>query len=365
VARPSIEPTMIRCSACRSVIKEGDRLDCCDCASHYHSLCVSIPPGELKKLSSEAKTNWLCPECRNKKPRGDNSNMPVRQPTSINPEPNPNSNVTQRRKKQESDTSSYLNITQADMRKIIQEEISIVVKEYVRDLKIDLNRQLKDFKDEISGLTQSIQFINDTFEKFNIDLQECKTNIENFAKEKETFQRDLNIITRRLNQVEQISRSSNLEIQCVPERKTENVLSMVTQLSKAVSCPINESDIHYCSRIAKKNPESSRPRSILVKLNSPRSRDSLLAAVIKYNKGHPQNKLNTEHVGFGANKKNSIYVVENLSHENKLLHSMARSRAKELQYKHVWIRSGRIYMRKTDTSEYILVRSASTLDKLI
>lgn len=355
---------MMRCSACRSAIKECDRLDCCACASYYHCLCVNISSAELKKLSTEAKANWVCPECRNKKPRGDNSNTPVRQSTSINTD----SNVTMRRKKQEpavdSDAGLNLGISRSELRTIIQEEISTAVRESIRDLKIDLNSQLKTFKDEIAGFTQSIQFMNDTFEKFNTDLHDCKTKIDTLTKEKEILQSDLKSITSRLNQIEQISRASNLEIQCVPERKSENVLSIVTQLSLAVSCPIKESDIHYCSRIAKKNPESSRPRSILVKLNSPRSRDSLLAAVIKYNKNHQQNKLNTEQVGFGSDKKNPIYVVENLSPENKLLHAIARSRARELGYKHVWVRGGRIYMRKTDTSEYILVRSASTFDAL-
>jgi hypothetical protein len=340
-------------------------MKCCDCSSLYHSLCVSISPAELNKLSAEVKANWLCPECQNKKPRSDNSNTPVRPATSANP----NTNVTLRRKNHESSliepqVGTSVNMSQAELRIIIKEEVSAVIKECVGNLKSEIMGHLKTFREEVSGLKESIQYMNDSFEKMNNDLENCKTKIESITKEKAIMQSDLFAINNRVNQIEQISRASNLEIQCVPERKTENLLTIVTQLSRTVSNPVNDSDILYCSRVAKKNPDSIRPRSILVKLNSPRSRDSLLAAVTKYNKSHPQEKLNTSHIGFGQDKKTSIYVVENLSPEYKLLHALARKRAKELQYKHVWVRGGRIYMRKTDTSEYVLVRNENTLNKL-
>jgi archaellum component FlaC len=249
------------------------------------------------------------------------------------------------------------------MRAIIQEEIRAAMKEGVADLKRDINKELKAFRVEIGTLTDSINFMNEVFETFKSDLGTCKTKIDSITKEKESLRSKLNAMTGRFNQLEQITRASNLEIQCVPERNAENLLNIIKQLGKTVSCPINESDIFYYSRVAKKNPESQRPRSILVKMNSSRSRDAFLAAAIKYNKNNPQARLNTVHLGFSGNR-NAVYVVENLSPENKLLHAAARTRAKELNYKHVWVRGGHIYMRKTDTSEYILVRNTATLDNL-
>ncbi|XP_028160478.1 uncharacterized protein LOC114352911 [Ostrinia furnacalis] len=339
-------------------------MECGACASSYHSLCVAISAEDLGNLSAKAKRDWLCPECRTRRPRSDNSNTPVRPSTPSNM--NPDANVTVRRKKPQSliEPAGDTNVSRSELRTIIQEELRAVMRDFTCELKSDWNRQLKAIRGEISGLTESIQFMNDSFESFKTDLSHCMTKINSIEKDRDMIRSELNSITNRLNQIEQISRSSNLEIQCVPEHKSENLLTIVTQLGKAVSCPISESDVHYCSRTAKKNPESPRPRSILVKLSSPRNRDSLLAAVMKYNKSHPQDRLNTGHVGLKSDKRTPIYVVENLSPDNKFLHGMARNRAKELQYKHVWVRGGRIYMRKTDTSEYVLVRSAATLDSL-
>lgn len=387
------------CGACKSNIINDDsnNLECCDCGLSYHSLCVSIPHAELEKLSSEAKAIWLCPECLMRKPRTDNTHTPVR---SLTPNPsNADANVTHRVPKKGSKQisssapgagsskqtatgpkqatvaskqsaagstkpSSTCSESRSELRTIIQEEIRAAMKEASANLKRDINKELKTFKEDMVSLTESINFIHETFENMKSELSTCKTKIDSISKENETLRSELNTISNRFNQLEQITRSSNLEVQCVPERDSENLLTIIKQLGKTISCPITDSDIFYCSRVAKKNPESPRPRSILVKMNSPRSRDTFLAAAIKYNKTHPQERLNTGNLGFGAEKR-EVYVVENLSPENKQLHAAARARARELHYKHVWVRGGRIYMRKTDTSEYVLVRNAATLDSLM
>lgn len=349
-------------------------MECCTCSSFYHGLCVGISPPELDKLSSDTKTGWLCPECRNKRPRSDNTNTPVR-PSTPPCGAYGDANVTLRRGKQGPSKQQAAHapapvgctdecVSRSELREIIREEFRSFMKECVREIKGDLNRELKAFRNEIGSLKDSINFIGDSFDKMNTEIATCKSKIEDVLKENESLRNDLNVITNRFNQLEQLSRASSLEIQCVPERKSENLVSIVKQLGKTVSCPVNEADIFYCARIAKKNPESPRARSILIKLNSPKSRDALLAATIKYNKSHPQDRLSTVHLGLGSDKKVAVYVTENLSPENKFLHASARARAKELQYKHVWVRGGRIYMRKTDTSEYVLVRNLSTLKQL-
>lgn len=166
-------------------------------------------------------------------------------------------------------------------------------------------------------------------------------------------------------ELDQLMRASNIELQCVPEHRGENLTSLMKQIGRTVGCVINDNDIYYCSRTAKMNSNSSRPRSILVKLSSPQLRDSLIASVQKYNKTHPQNKLNTSDLGIAASSSTQVYVVENLSPENKSLHAAARIRARELNYKFVWVRAGRIFMRKSETTKVILVRSTDVLEKLL
>lgn len=73
--------------------------------------------------------------------------------------------------------------------------------------------------------------------------------------------------------MEQRAQASNVEVQCVPEAKNENVITLIKQLSNSVGFNIQDNEIAHCTRIAQINPKSSRPRSIAVQLSSTLVRD--------------------------------------------------------------------------------------------
>lgn len=159
-------------------------------------------------------------------------------------------------------------------------------------------------------------------------------------------------------------RDSNLEIVGVPEFRNENLPSTVLQLAKVVDIDISDDDIVHVTRIAKINRQSDRPRSILVKLRSPRKRDILLAAVTKFNKKNPKDKLSSQHLGLGGPGV-PVFVAEHLTPENRSLHAAARIKAKGLAYKFIWVRNGRIFVRKDETSQAIAIRCMDSLNRII
>lgn len=161
----------------------------------------------------------------------------------------------------------------------------------------------------------------------------------------------------RINSLEQQSRPNNLELQCMPEAKNENVYSFITQLGQVVNCDTQKKDILHCTRIVKANSSSARPSPLVVQLASPRLLDQLLAAV---QPKKPQRK--TELL---TGNKSPAYFVEHLSPSNKTLHAATRIKAKEMHYKYVWVRNGKIFVRKVDGAEYILIKNKSTLSKII
>lgn len=93
-----------------------------------------------------------------------------------------------------------------------------------------------------------------------------------------------------------------------------------------------------CTHTAKENRSPPRPWSIIIQLSSPRLRNELLPASIKYNKGKSfESKVNTALLGFPGDSS-LVFVCEYLSPTNKALHASARIRTKEAGYKFVWIR---------------------------
>lgn len=112
-------------------------------------------------------------------------------------------------------------------------------------------------------------------------------------------------LSHRINYLEQQTRSNNLELQCLPENKQENLYTVVKQLGSVVGCVLSDNDILHCTRVAKLQATNTRPRSVVVQLASPRIRDNLLASTIDYNKEKKTNteKLNSADLGIAGDKK--------------------------------------------------------------
>lgn len=147
-----------------------------------------------------------------------------------------------------------------------------------------------------------MSFINSKFEEIEATQKASKKTIKRMETENSELKRTISDLLAHMSNMEQQTRSNNIEIQCVPESKHENLCNIVTQLGKNINCDIKETEILDCTRIAKANPLSSRPRSIIVKLGSSRQRDQVLAAVMKYNHDNPQEKLNAGHLDLHGSK---------------------------------------------------------------
>ncbi|XP_026324279.1 uncharacterized protein LOC113233369 [Hyposmocoma kahamanoa] len=168
---------------------------------------------------------------------------------------------------------------------------------------------------------------------------------------------------RRLNLLEQHARETNVEINGIPEHKPENHVSVFKQLSSAVSRPIADTNVLFCTRVRKMDDSSERSCAIVVKLPSTEIRDEILAAVAKFNKATPSEKLHSGHLGYGG-KTSPIFVSEHLAPYYKALHARTRHVARDKDYKYVWIRNGRIFVRKNDQSPAKQIKSYENLNNL-
>lgn len=168
----------------------------------------------------------------------------------------------------------------------------------------------------------------------------------------------------KINRLEQHLRECNIEIHGIVETKGENLHAITQKMCEAVAVNLSSSDLVSCVRVAKLNKDSNRPRTIIAKLCSRMRRDEVLSGVTRYNKANKGNKLNTLSLGL-SDIRTPIYVSEHLSPHYKALHAAARLRAKERGYKFIWIRNGNIYVRKEESSRYILIKSDSSLELIV
>jgi regulator of replication initiation timing len=378
------------CAGCSQEIKNKDYLNCPQCTNTFDLLCASVPKDKYRTMNQEQKGKWSCQECMRHKPRNNDNNTPVRglqasaasivthETERCESVSEKESFVTLRDAQRHGNKGNQLGqlagrtdkleqgdelLTTKNISSIIKNEIRLAIKAEMSSIRSLIESELAPLKSKLDAIEASAAFnsaqYDDITQKVNSVTQENKK----LQTECEYLRDTVIDLQARLNATEQHMRNANLEIQGVPEYRSENVVSVVKQIAQVVSCKVADEDILSCTRVASMNKQSKRPRSIVVKLRSPRCRDELYSSVTKYNKTNPKDKLNTSLVGIAGDKA-PIYVAEHLSPANKALHASARIRARELGYKYVWVRNGQIFMRKDDLSRFIHVKNENTLSVL-
>lgn len=346
---------------CQSNTNCEEKINCNKCKKLFHIDCL-----QARNIDSDdySLTDWSCPLCKSigvKSKRNDNT--PVRA-SGCKPVGN-NTNVTVRSSKRPAlssppTSSTPATLTPDDVKHIIRSEFADMLS-IMKNTLSEFTNELKSIKGDISDMKESMDFMNHKFESVLKEVGITSESVKILKSENESMKNTINRLNERVNQMEQQSRASNIEIQCIPERKNENIIAMIKQLGIVIGYQVTNEKIMHCTRTAKINKSNERPRSIVVQFNTPYIRDSFLAAAFKYNKSHRDDKLNSGHLGIQGDKK-PIYVMEHLSPTNKSLHAAARAKAKEIGYKYVWVRNGRVFMRKDDASEYKHVRDSASLE---
>lgn len=350
---------MSSCSACSQLISVTDRLICSHCSRNYHYICVNYNKENFSKVSTRAKSSWKCPECKQPRRKGDNSETPVKEildnvSESDHVQSAPSSFQVFDERLAQFEVSMFAKIDN-----IIADSISKHFKDQFKD---DFESFRKDMK-LISELTKSVEFMSSKFDEINKELSELRSETVVLRAENAHLRENVTELNTKMSLMEQRARENNIEVHCIPEHSNENLVNSILQLTKVVGCPIEEREILACSRVSRINTKSTRPRSTIVKLASPRVRDSVLAAYYKYNKLNPSHKLSSSDLGIGGDKQ-PIYLMEHLSPNNRELHAQARIFKKDNQYKYVWVRNGRVMLRKDDSSTAVWVKNAEILKKL-
>ncbi|CAH2108023.1 unnamed protein product [Euphydryas editha] len=197
-------------------------------------------------MSRENKNNWLCQACKNKIPKQDNTDTPVRGEPSHKPHSPPVfSYVTSRNKIRvhgnreqlsdqiNQDLKSTSNMTleadtvncpscglsKTDIRCIVRDELKIIFDDFQGTFLKSLELKNKELIELIEQITLSLNFMEKKYEEVRRDVANKFESLRKLeAENKELI--ILNMVSElssRLLQVEQHSRASNVEIHCVPE----------------------------------------------------------------------------------------------------------------------------------------------------
>ena len=148
-----------------------------------------------------------------------------------------------------------------------------------------------------------------------------------------------------LNERDQELLLNDVEITCVPEQKGEGLQHISMSLAAKLGVTIAEQDIVCATRVgrvpspAEGAAGGARPRPIVVRLARRTLRDQLLQAA-RVRRG-----ATTEGIGSSGSPRR-FYVNERLTRVNRQLFRRARDLGDRHNWRFVWTRDGRIFVRQ-------------------
>lgn len=151
-------------------------------------------------------------------------------------------------------------------------------------------------------------------------------------------------LNNQINKSEQKELKNNLIVKGMPQ--TEDDAEVIKKLGSKLQVRVGNVKIF---RLGKKDSNAT-PIKVCFESESEK---------ITFMRAQKNKRLSTTDLGF--NQSNNIYLDHDLTKKNMELYKAARIFRKEHNYKFIWIRDGKVFLRRTENSRAILIEDTDDL----
>lgn len=235
----------------------------------------------------------------------------------------------------------------------------------VKNFISEMRQMFRDLEEKqsvtINKLCSTVEDLRSTIKFLDAKFDSLASKYEKLEKDSKEDRKYIKTLEETIERAERHSRATCLEIRNIPTQTAEtktNLVNTVINAGKALSLDLQPYEIKDVFRIKTKSPDN---KTIIVDLTSVITKDKIITAVRRFNKG--QNKLTTEHLRIQGPAK-PVFISENLTAKMKRVFFLTRDFAKTNDYKYCWVSHGRVYLRRRDGSPLILISGESDLTNL-
>lgn len=244
-----------------------------------------------------------------------------------------------------------------------QEYLTKTATEQSTQLKL-LISEIAELKSQNNSLQKSFTEIDKAVSFINKQYEDISKQIELLEKEKRSYRDSIQYLETKLQDLQQLSRSSTIEIRNVPNTEKESTADLTTIIGKlgtTINMPVDKTLVRDIYRLPGK-PGTVRP--IVVEFTNVETKNQMISSVRKFNKDHPnEDRLSTVSIGLTGDRR-PIYVAECLPASTRKLFFMAREFSKRMEYKFCWTANGNIFIRKEEGAKHHLIKSEQSLTDL-
>ncbi|XP_050676143.1 uncharacterized protein LOC126973072 [Leptidea sinapis] len=320
---------MSKCGACGKFLSSIGAASCTICPSLYHKGCVGVPD------TATIIKDWVCPDCKRRTKKGDNSTTPIRGICSSTPS-----------------TSSQHTTT----------DMSSEIRDMRREL-ADYMGELREHRKEMSELRSTLLGLNerlDSVERRLDAVEQGSVSLEKVVK----LEKAVEQLKGELNDRDQEVLLTDLDIGNIPEPAGENTVHTITVLASKLGVTLAPADIVFAERVGRNVmgseiavDEPKRSRRIVVRLTRRQLRDELLRAA------RVRRTLSSTDLGV-AGAPQRVYVNERLTRHNRQLFHRVREECRRLNWRYSWTKRGRIFARHNDGKQVHLIRTTDDIERV-
>lgn len=214
-----------------------------------------------------------------------------------------------------------------------------------------MNNKLAQALKDIAELTKSVNFMNAKYDDLLVEVKELRVVKSKF----EGVVSKVAELQDRVNEIEQYSRNRNIEIKGIEERPNENLKNVICKVANKMGVEtITENDIDIVHRVSNRN--NREPKDIVVQFKDRDRKETLMS--------QRKERVKSNEVTNGR-LDNVIYINEHLTPYNKMILWETKKRCREVKYKYVWPKNGKIYVRKDDKDRVYRIRNEEDIKKIV
>lgn len=201
-------------------------------------------------------------------------------------------------------------------------------------------QKLKSLEDEVAEAKTEIESLKSIHKSDNVTVKSLSLGVQS--------------LKSSLNELEQFSRNCNIELSGIPEATSENL----TRILQSVATDIGYDKPLIIAKVHRVPSRAGNIRPIVCQFNLRSDRDEF----IRLARGKRDLDIKSLCDSFISAR---YYVNDHLTRHNKYLLFKAKQYREENQdFKFVWCRDGKIFMRKNEKSKAIRIVEESDFSKL-
>lgn len=325
---------MAKCGKCNVVLTRGPNsthAQCIKCKLLFHLDCVSLSTDDWSTFK-ELNKPWICIHC-NKELRTTRTDFTPASPIIAKP------------------ITSNKEITSLnDVLHAIQMNTTA------------LNAFIENQKAQNADIIKSLDECHACIKENTSSVTSLQTKVDSLLAQVDYLTNEKKILESKVSELhltvellKQASRSKTVEIHNIPTTQGENVVELLNKIGTALDVDVSEVDVVYRTRPTATTFDPPRLPPIIVTFLRQSTRDSLIA------KRKVKRDFATRHIGWNSQENFTIYINESLTPYFKKLYGAARAAKKSNIVKYVWVKNGKILIRKADGAPVITVHTLNDI----